>query len=111
MALCYNFTRVLNILGFDGFTAYLARVAERLILLARSAAATLRRASALAAGLWAAITEKSAIVRLRCGRAASKAFLAQPLRLIRATAASTVPVSRGHGAFRAFAHLHAGRAP
>ena len=87
MALCYNFTRVLNILGFDGFTAYLARVAERLILLARSAAATLRRASALAAGLWAAITEKSAIVRLRCGRAASKAFLAQPLRSIRATLA------------------------
>ena len=25
MALCYNFTRVLNILGFDAFIAYLAK--------------------------------------------------------------------------------------
>ena len=25
MALCYNFTRVLSILGLDGFTAYLAK--------------------------------------------------------------------------------------
>ena len=28
MALCYNFTRVLNILGFDGFLAYLAEKAR-----------------------------------------------------------------------------------
>jgi hypothetical protein len=28
MALCYNFTRVLNILGFDRFTAYLAEKAR-----------------------------------------------------------------------------------
>lgn len=28
MALCYNFTRVLNILGFDRFTAYLAEKAS-----------------------------------------------------------------------------------
>jgi hypothetical protein len=28
MALCYNFTRVLNILGFDRFVAYLAEKAQ-----------------------------------------------------------------------------------
>ncbi len=28
MALCYNFTRVLNILGLDGFLAYLASKAK-----------------------------------------------------------------------------------
>jgi len=40
MALCYNFTRVLNIIGFDGFTTHLARlVAERALLLLRTAAA------------------------------------------------------------------------
>jgi transposase len=37
MALCYNFTRVLNILGFDRFTAYLAekaRAARKSLLIA-----------------------------------------------------------------------------
>jgi len=29
MALCYNFMRVLNIIGFDNFTAYLVRMANR----------------------------------------------------------------------------------
>ena len=33
MALCYNFTRVLNILGFDRFIAYLAQIAQSLLLL------------------------------------------------------------------------------
>ena len=33
MALCYNFTRVLNILGFDRFMAYLAQIAQLLLLL------------------------------------------------------------------------------
>ena len=38
MALCYNFSRVLSILGVDGFIAYLARrAAERAILLVLSA--------------------------------------------------------------------------
>ena len=30
MALCYNFTRVLNILGFDRLTAYLVQKTQRL---------------------------------------------------------------------------------
>jgi hypothetical protein len=34
MALCYNFTRVLNIVGFDRFTAYLAQL---MILFVQSA--------------------------------------------------------------------------
>jgi hypothetical protein len=41
MALCYNFTRVLNILGFDGFVAYmrewLAACAYRLVRSAQNA--------------------------------------------------------------------------
>jgi transposase len=45
MALCYNFTRVLNILGFDGFIDYLAkRAAARAILrLSCTAVGTIRR--------------------------------------------------------------------
>ena len=31
MALCYNFTRVLNILGFDRFMAYLASMAKAIM--------------------------------------------------------------------------------
>ena len=38
MALCYNFTRVLSIIGFDGFMAYLARLAEKMIVFVLSAA-------------------------------------------------------------------------
>jgi transposase len=47
MALCYNFTRVLNILGFDGFMDYLAkRAAARTILcLSCTTLATIRRVS------------------------------------------------------------------
>jgi transposase len=41
MALCYNFTRVLNILGFDRFTAYLARITRQMILLVQSALTTM----------------------------------------------------------------------
>jgi DDE family transposase/transposase-like protein DUF772 len=47
MALCYNFTRVLNIIGFDNFTAYLARVAERLFLFLCLATAALGRVKTL----------------------------------------------------------------
>jgi hypothetical protein len=44
MALCYNFTRVLNIIGLDGFTSYLATRAARLaILLPSGAEAAIRR--------------------------------------------------------------------
>ena len=38
MALCYNFTRVLNILGFDGFVAAMAARAQALAVLAAPAA-------------------------------------------------------------------------
>lgn len=65
MALCYNFTRVLNILGFDGFTAYLARVVKQATLLLLSASATLRRAKTLLAGLCEAIAAKPASAGFR----------------------------------------------
>jgi transposase len=63
MALCYNFTRVLNIIGFDNFTAYLVRMAKQAILLLHCVAAALRRT--LMVAMWAAITGKPAIIRLR----------------------------------------------
>src|SRR5918996_1018530 len=66
MALCYNFTRVLSILGFDGFTGHLAkRLAEQAILALPRAAAALRRAWMLRSALTVKITAKSAFIRLR----------------------------------------------
>ena len=64
MALCYNFARVLSILGFDGFTDYLARRrAEPAILLVLSAAAaTIRRLRAYMARIWIGMTQKSTII-------------------------------------------------
>jgi transposase len=71
MALCYNFTRVLNIIGFEGFTAHLAALmAETALLLLHSTAVALRRAKTLLAALGAQITPKSAAVRLRFTSAA-----------------------------------------
>src|SRR5947209_20438501 len=63
MALCYNFTRVLNIIGFDNFTAYLVRMAKQAILLLHCAAAALRKTLLVATAT--VITDKSAITRLR----------------------------------------------
>ena len=37
MALCYNFTRVLNILGFEGFAACMAKVFRALLRALRAA--------------------------------------------------------------------------
>jgi len=67
MALCYNFARVLTILGVDGFTAYLARrAAERAILLVLSAVTTaIGRATALLARVCAESAEISAMGRFR----------------------------------------------
>src|SRR5206468_2909270 len=64
MALCYNFARVLSILGFDGFTDYLARQrAQWAILLVLSAVATaIRRARAHMARICAGMTQKSTII-------------------------------------------------
>jgi Transposase DDE domain len=65
MALCYNFMRVLKIIGFDGFTAYLARIAEQMILRLPRAAAVRRRVRTLLATLCEEIAEKPIIIRLR----------------------------------------------
>jgi hypothetical protein len=72
MALCYNFARVLNILGFDGFTAYLARRrTERAILLTLNAAAAIfGPATAFMARIWAGMTQPPAVIRLRSSLAA-----------------------------------------
>jgi transposase len=66
MALCYNFTRVLNIIGFDGFTAYLAkRMAEQTRLILQSASAVPHLFKILLAIVCVAINPNSAIARLR----------------------------------------------
>ena len=64
MALCYNFTRVLSILGVDNFTARLARIAERTILWLQHAKALCSSAKTLLAGLWGQIAPKPFIIRL-----------------------------------------------
>jgi len=65
MALCYNFTRVLNIIGFDGFIAHLAkRMVEDAVLLIQSTQAVLRLAKALVTALCDEIGLKSAISQL-----------------------------------------------
>jgi transposase len=59
MALCYNFARVLNILGFDGFTAYLASRRARARAAVMHASSALRdRIGALLASFRIAITPK-----------------------------------------------------
>jgi transposase len=65
MALCYNFARVLTILGLDDFIAYLARrKAERAVLLVISAlTAAIGRPGAGLARIWAGLTQKTATLR------------------------------------------------
>jgi transposase len=65
MALSYNFARVLNILGFAGFTRYLAGRRARTLALLPRAAAVDRGLAALAALLLATTAEKPAPVRFR----------------------------------------------
>jgi transposase len=64
MALCYNFTRVLNILGFDRFVAYMAEtiLAIRQYVLA---AAALHRIQYVLVALWTQISSPLAVGRLR----------------------------------------------
>lgn len=63
MALCYNFTRVLSILGLDGFLAFLARWrSEAAFLLVLWATAAFRRAREVRVRLWAALAPKSASI-------------------------------------------------
>jgi transposase len=66
MALCYNFTRVLNILGFDRFTAYLA---EKLRLAHSrgpvTSAAALRSIPLVSKRFWASMVPSLAIAPIR----------------------------------------------
>ena len=67
MALCYNFSRVLTIVGIDRLIAYLAKRAGKssLLRLHSALAAAMRRPTTLMARLRAAISPKSATGRLR----------------------------------------------
>jgi transposase len=58
MALCYNFTRVLNILGFDGFIACIAKLLARLQY---ALAAALQRMLFVLETFWTQIASWSAI--------------------------------------------------
>jgi transposase len=72
MALCYNFCRVLNIIGLDALIAYLAkRTAQSCLLrLLTTLAVGIRRCAALSARLSAAISANSGFTVLRFARAA-----------------------------------------
>ena len=64
MALCYNFTRVLNIIGFDRFVACMAVLTHRALLcLQITSAAVWGRVRALQNGLHDQITRKLSIAR------------------------------------------------
>jgi len=66
MALCYNFTRVLSILGIDRFADILARRAiERTVLpVLNMTTVAISRATAVAGRIWAVLSRKSAAIRL-----------------------------------------------
>jgi transposase len=72
MALCYNFSRVLTIVGIDRLIAYLAKRAGKssFLRLHSALAAAMRRPTTLLARLWAQISPKSATGRLRFNLAA-----------------------------------------
>lgn len=65
MALCYNFTRVLSIVGLDRFIAYLARRTANWAMLLTVAAATVigRRLGTLVASICAAMNRYTAAIR------------------------------------------------
>jgi transposase len=67
MALCYNFSRVLTIVGIDRLIAYVAKCARKssLLRLRSALAADMGRPTTLLARLWAQISPKSATGRLR----------------------------------------------
>ncbi|MGH6994705.1 MAG: IS1182 family transposase [Stellaceae bacterium] len=66
MALCYNFSRVLSILGFDRFIDILARRANKPMTLPVLSAATAAagRIRAATKRIWVALSQKSATIRL-----------------------------------------------
>ena len=61
MALCYNFTRVLNILGFERF---MASTAKALIRLQRTLTAVLSRIPAALSAFWRSIAPQFAMRRM-----------------------------------------------
>ena len=66
MALCYNFTRVLNILGIDRFVAHLARwLAETAFRLLRSGVTALGRLKTALGAIGEHFAPKSAIIQDR----------------------------------------------
>jgi transposase len=70
MALCYNFTRVLNIVGFDRFIAYLARRASKWPFLPLYAAGVaIGPVRTFMASIWAAMTQYAPTVRCRLSHA------------------------------------------
>ena len=72
MALCYNFSRVLNIVGLADLIAHFAKRAGKpsFLPLLNALAAAMRRPATLLARLWATISPKSAPSRLRFNLAA-----------------------------------------
>ena len=65
MALCYNFTRVLNIFGFERFVAYMA--AKALALCEHAPAVALHAVQLVLAAFWALILGlRLEISRLGC---------------------------------------------
>jgi hypothetical protein len=59
MALCYNFTRVLNILGFEGFVGYMAEKARA--ALQYTLAAALHRIQLVLEAFWSPTTSQFAL--------------------------------------------------
>src|ERR1700722_9972363 len=61
MALCYNFARVLNILGLQGFIDYLtrARAARACLLVLSCATAAIGRPTAFLVRIWAGTSQKT----------------------------------------------------
>ena len=68
MALCYNFSRILSILGLPGFIDYLAkrRAACAILLVVGLATAAMGRTRAFLARFWAETTQQTWTIGLRC---------------------------------------------
>jgi hypothetical protein len=60
MALCYNFSRVLNIVGLDNFREYIAQRASQLAIFCLRRLATICRLGVALTAVWVASTQKSA---------------------------------------------------
>jgi transposase len=113
MALCYNLTRVLNILGLDGFMIHMAErrpvCAFYLVLPLQSASVRATPpARAVMAFPWAATARKSPTNRLRLHPAGQGEILAQSLRFAHPTRRE--PPHAGAAAMTSTSTLNSGRA-